>query len=58
MPAPALAGGYTGVDVFFVISGFVITGLLVRELERPGSLAHRFYARRVVACSAAAVWRL
>ena len=42
------AGGYVGVDVFFVISGFLITRLLVGELERTGrvSLPH-FYARRV-----------
>jgi peptidoglycan/LPS O-acetylase OafA/YrhL len=42
-----LPGGYVGVDVFFVISGFLITGLLWRELERSGrvSLAG-FYARR------------
>ena len=41
-------GGYVGVDVFFVISGFLITQLLVGELDRRGrvSLA-RFYARRV-----------
>jgi|SRR5690625_217323 len=40
-------GGFVGVDVFFVISGFLITGLLVREVQRDGrvSLA-RFYARR------------
>ena len=41
-------GGFTGVDVFFVISGFVISGLLLRELHGSGSirLLH-FYARRI-----------
>jgi peptidoglycan/LPS O-acetylase OafA/YrhL len=42
------AGGYVGVDVFFVISGFLITQLLVGELDRSGQVAvGRFYARRV-----------
>jgi peptidoglycan/LPS O-acetylase OafA/YrhL len=40
-------GGYLGVDVFFVISGFLITGLLVREAEDSGRVHFgRFYARR------------
>lgn len=39
-------GGYTGVDVFFVISGFLITSLLLKDLERGTfSIAH-FYERR------------
>jgi peptidoglycan/LPS O-acetylase OafA/YrhL len=41
-------GGYVGVDVFFVISGFLITQVLVTELERTGRICLvRFYARRV-----------
>lgn len=43
-----VSGGFTGVDVFFVISGFVITGLLRRELQATGSIHIRaFFARRV-----------
>jgi peptidoglycan/LPS O-acetylase OafA/YrhL len=41
------AGGYVGVDVFFVISGFLITRLLLGEVERTGTISLRgFYARR------------
>lgn len=41
------AGGYIGVDMFYVISGFLITGLLMRELEREGRIhLLDFYARR------------
>jgi peptidoglycan/LPS O-acetylase OafA/YrhL len=44
---PFASGGYVGVDVFFVISGFLITGLLVRELESTGTVSlARFYSRR------------
>ncbi|MCY1137780.1 acyltransferase family protein [Actinoplanes sp. Pm04-4] len=43
------AGGYVGVDVFFVISGFLITTLLIKELDRTGTVSLRgFYARRAV----------
>jgi len=43
----ALAGGFVGVDVFFVLSGFLITGLIVRELRETGTLSlPAFYARR------------
>ena len=41
-------GGYVGVDVFFVISGFLITSLLWREIEGTGRLSvGGFYGRRV-----------
>lgn len=43
-----ISGGYVGVDVFFVISGFLITSLLLAECGGTGRLALRaFYARRV-----------
>lgn len=45
---PLFSGGYVGVDVFFVISGYLITGLLMRETERCGSIDFAaFYARRI-----------
>ena len=41
-------GGFTGVDVFFVISGYVITGLLLREVDGTDGISFAaFYARRV-----------
>ncbi len=43
-----MPGGFVGVDVFFVLSGYLITGLLVDELIRDGRVdVARFYARRV-----------
>lgn len=44
---PGAEGGFAGVDVFFVISGFLITGLLVREVRSTGRVdLLTFYARR------------
>ena len=46
---PWITGGYVGVDVFFVISGFLITGLLLREIRAHGTVSiPRFYARRAM----------
>lgn len=44
---PPFSGGYVGVDVFFVISGFLISSHLLQALERDGRLnLGQFYARR------------
>jgi peptidoglycan/LPS O-acetylase OafA/YrhL len=54
---PGIGGGFVGVDVFFVISGFLITGLLWREASATGTVGLRsFYgarARRLLPASAA-----
>jgi peptidoglycan/LPS O-acetylase OafA/YrhL len=40
-------GGYIGVDVFFVLSGYLVTQLLLRDVARSGSIGFgRFYSRR------------
>ena len=47
MKVGGFEGGFVGVDVFFVLSGFLITQLLLRELETSGSVSlHDFWARR------------
>lgn len=43
-----LSGGFIGVDVFFVISGFIITLMLLREYATTGTISfRRFYVRRI-----------
>ena len=42
-----LSGGFVGVDVFFVISGYLITGLILRDLREERFSLRHFYARRI-----------
>lgn len=46
---PFFTGGHIGVDIFFVLSGFLITTLLIQEFDESGSINLRhFYMRRVL----------
>lgn len=46
--ANLVGGGYIGVDIFYVISGYLITGLILREIEQSGRLNFKaFYLRRI-----------
>lgn len=44
--APFFGGGYIGVDIFFVISGFLITGILIQDIEARRYSLTEFYVRR------------
>jgi peptidoglycan/LPS O-acetylase OafA/YrhL len=48
-----LGGGFVGVDIFFVISGYLITGLLIKDFENGKSIL-RFYQRRIARIAPAA----
>ncbi len=45
---PGFAGGFIGVDIFFVLSGYLITGLLLKEVELKNKINFlQFYSRRL-----------
>ncbi len=44
---PAFQGGYVGVDIFFVISGFLITSILIKDIEAGSFSILQFYERRI-----------
>lgn len=49
MITPVRFGGQVGVDVFFVLSGYLITSILLRENRRAGTIRRsRFYVRRLI----------
>lgn len=44
---PFFSGGFVGVDVFFVISGFLITNIILKDIQQGGFSVARFYERRI-----------
>lgn len=46
--ARLVPGGFIGVDIFYVISGYLITGLILREIDNTGTInLNAFYQRRI-----------
>lgn len=43
----AFSGGFIGVDVFFVISGYLITGIILGDIDREKFTFRQFYIRRI-----------
>src|SRR3954466_10186596 len=57
--SPAAHGGFLGVDVFFVISGYLITALLLKEWSRTGGVDLRlFYLKRLLRLGPALLFML
>jgi peptidoglycan/LPS O-acetylase OafA/YrhL len=47
LASPILPGGFVGVDVFFVISGYLITGIILKQIEDDKFFLIDFYVRRI-----------